>query len=121
MNFCWITINVKNMEESLHFYHEIIGLKIAERFKSVGETEIAMLGELEGPKVELICNKGHLVQCTDLSIGFEVDSLEKAMELMRENNIPILRGPISPNPSVTFFFIKDPNGVEVQIVQHSHN
>ncbi|WP_312370138.1 VOC family protein [Lachnoclostridium sp.] len=121
MEFCWITISVKNMEESLHFYHEIIGLNIAERFKAGGETEIAMLGEIGGTKVELICDKDHIVQSTGLSIGFEVESLEKAMELMRENNIPILRGPISPNPTVSFFFINDPNGVEVQIVQHSHN
>ncbi|ABX42482.1 VOC family protein [Lachnoclostridium phytofermentans] len=120
MEFCWITINVRNMEESLHFYHEIIGLKIAERFKIGDETEIAMLGEVGGTKVELICNKDHIVQSTGLSIGFEVDSLEKAMELMRENNISIQRGPISPNPSVSFFFINDPNGLEVQIVQHSH-
>jgi lactoylglutathione lyase len=120
MNFCWITINVKNMEESLHFYHEIIGLEIAERFQTGEGTDIAMLGEIGGAKVELICNKDHIVQSTGLSIGFEIDSLEKAMDQMHSNNIPILRGPISPNPSVSFFFITDPNGVEVQIVQHSH-
>ena len=28
MNFCWITLNVSNMEKSLKFYHEIIGLKL---------------------------------------------------------------------------------------------
>lgn len=120
MEFCWITINVRDMEESLHFYHEIIGLKIAERFKTGDGTEIAMLGEIGGAKVELICNRNNIVQSTGLSIGFEVDSIEKAIELMNENNITIQRGPISPNPSVSFFFINDPNGVEVQIVQHSH-
>lgn len=120
MKFCWITLNVKNMEESINFYHDILGLKIAERFMLGDDTEIAMLGENEGTKVELIVNKRNTVQYTGFSIGFEVDSLDKAMILMNEKNIPIIRGPISPNPSTSFFFINDPNGVEVQIVQHNH-
>ncbi len=120
MKFCWITINVANMEESINFYHDIIGLKVAERFMLGNEIEIAMLGEGEGTKVELIYNKDNTAKSTGISIGFEVDSLEKAMELMREKNIPIIRGPISPNSSTSFFFINDPNGVEIQIVQHSH-
>lgn len=119
MNFCWITLNVKNMEKSIYFYHNIIGLKIAERFMLGNGTEIAMLGEKDGTKVELICKKEDTVKSTGLSIGFEVDSLEKAMELMREHKIPIIRGPITPTPSTSFFFINDPNGVEVQIVQHN--
>jgi len=57
MNFCWIALNVSNMEESLKFYHEIIGLKISERFNVGEDMEIAMLGETYGTKVELIYNK----------------------------------------------------------------
>ncbi len=121
MKFCWITLNVKDMEESIHFYHEVIGLKIAERFLMGNETEIVMLGENEETKVELICDKNNVVQNSGFSIGFEVASLEKAMEQLREKNIPIIRGPISPNPSISFFFIKDPDGIEIQIVQHNHN
>lgn len=33
MKFCWVTITVKNMEESLRFYYEIVGLNIDKRFK----------------------------------------------------------------------------------------
>jgi lactoylglutathione lyase len=108
------------MEESLRFYQEIIGLKISGRFSVGEEMEIAMLGETDGPKVELIYNKKQKVsvQSEGISIGFEVESLDKAMELLKDKNIPIKRGPFSPVPSTRFFFIEDPNGVEVQIVQH---
>nr|WP_282056514.1 hypothetical protein [Clostridium botulinum] len=41
------------------------------------------------------------------------------MELLKSKNIPIKRGPISPLPSSRFFFIDDPNGIEIQIVQHN--
>lgn len=121
MNFCWITLNVNNMEESLKFYHEIIGLKILERFNAGEEIEIAMLGETDGTKIELIYNKNKNVsaQSEGISIGFEVKSLDKAMELVKDKNIPIKRGPISPIPSTRFFFINDPNNIEIQIVQHN--
>ncbi|WP_315080932.1 VOC family protein [uncultured Clostridium sp.] len=121
MNFCWITLNVSNMEESLKFYHEIIGLKISERFNVREDIEITMLGETDGTKVELIYNKNQNVSTRSdgLSIGFEVKSLDEAMELLKIKNIPIKRGPISPLPSSRFFFIDDPNGIEIQIVQHN--
>ena len=121
MNFCWVTFNVRNMEESLKFYQEIIGLKISERF-NVGEyMEIAMLGETNGPKVELIYNKNQNVSARSegISIGFEVKSLDEAMELLKSKSIPIKRWPVSPLPSSRFFFIDEPNGIEVQIVQHN--
>lgn len=120
MKFCWTTIYIKNMEKSLHFYQAILGLEVAERFKTNDNTEIAMLGEKETSKVELICNKEITHSSTGISLGFEVDSLEEAMQLMKENGIPIKRGPISPVPSTRFFFVDDPDGVEIQIVQHSH-
>lgn len=34
MKFCWTTIRVKNLEESLKFYQEIVGLKLDKRFNA---------------------------------------------------------------------------------------
>jgi len=108
------------MEESLKFYKDIIGLKISERFNIGEDVEIVMLGENSGTKVELICNKKENAPVfrDGISIGFEVESLDKTIELIKDKNISIKRGPISPNPSTKYFFIDDPNGIEIQIVQH---
>ena len=46
MNFCWVTLNVTNMENSLKFYHEILGLKISAQFNAGEDREIVMLGGL---------------------------------------------------------------------------
>ncbi|MCR3761328.1 VOC family protein [Clostridium felsineum] len=121
MNFCWITLTVKNMEESLKFYHDIIGLKIAERFNVGSDREIVMLGNADGTKIELVCNKTESIsaKAEGLSIGFQVKSLDYAMKLLKDNNIPIKRGPISPVPSSKFFFVDDPNGIEIQIIQNN--
>jgi lactoylglutathione lyase len=120
MNFCWITLNVNNMEESLKFYHEIIGLEVLERFTLGEKTEIVMLGKTDGTKVELIYNKNKNVsiQSHNISIGFEVKSLDEAMELVKKQNILIKRGPISPMSSIRFFIIDDPNGIAIQIVEN---
>ena len=52
-----------------------------------------------------------------MSIGLFVESQEIAMENMKKNNIEIIRGPIAPNSSVSFFFVNDPNGYEIQLVE----
>lgn len=119
MNICWITLRVDNMEESLKFYHEILGLPIATRHGGP-EVEIVMLGEEDKPKIELLYerNSNVAIHAVGLSIGLEVESLDEALNYVKEKEIPILRGPFSPNPHVKFFFIKDPNGIEVQLVEN---
>lgn len=119
MNFCWVTLRVDNMEESLKFYHEILGMPICSRYGGNG-TEIVMLGEADKPKVELLCVGNNLV--TDrgegISVGLEVESLDNAMEYIKSKQILITKGPFSPNPHTRFFFINDPNGIEVQLVEN---
>lgn len=41
MKFCWTTINVLNMADSLKFYQEIVGLTLRRRFPAGPGTEIA--------------------------------------------------------------------------------
>ena len=55
MSFCWCTVNVENMEESIAFYKEVVCLELVERFKVGSDMEIAFLGSRE-TKVELIYN-----------------------------------------------------------------
>jgi lactoylglutathione lyase len=118
MNFCWVTLHVENIKESLAFYHEVLKLPISSRHSGNG-MEIVMLGVEGQPKVELLCNG--IAQNTQIesgiSIGIAVDSLEAVMENLDSLGIPILRGPISPSPSVQFIFINDPDGYEVQLVE----
>lgn len=120
MDFCWITLNVKNMEESLKFYNGLLGIKIFRRFSPNPGVNIAMVGEKYGPKIELICseNNNSKIQSRGISIGFEVKSLDEAVKYMKSKGIAIKRGPISPSPGIKFFFIDDPNGVEIQIVEN---
>lgn len=118
MKFCWSTINVKNLEESLKFYNEIIGLNVNRRFNAGPGVEIAFLGDGE-TKIELVCNE-ELKEVSfgqNISLGFEVKSLDEMITLLKEKGIDIKSGPFSPNPHIKFIYILDPNGLKIQIVE----
>jgi lactoylglutathione lyase len=119
MKFCWCTIQVKNMEESLHFYQDVAGLPLKKRFAGGDVVEIAFLGS-EPTKVELICNSKQPPAGSGqgISLGFEVENLEDAMRFVQEKGVKIESGPFSPNPQTRFFYVKDPNGVTVQFVEN---
>lgn len=118
MKFCWSTLVVKNMEESLKFYQEIVGLTIDRRFKAGPGTEIAFLGDGE-TKIELICNENNkeVNVGQDISWGFEIESVDKMMEFVKNNGIEY-SGPFQPNPQVKFFYVTDPNGLKIQFVEN---
>ncbi len=119
MKFCWSTIKVRDMEESLKFYQEIVGLSLIRRFDAGPGREIAFLGEGE-TQVELICDENNkdISIGEDISWGFEVNSIEEKMKFIREKGMDIHSGPIKPNPHIQFFYVVDPNGLKIQFVEN---
>ena len=118
MKFLWTTILVNNMDESLKFYEEIVGIKLVDRFPAGPGMEISFLGEGE-TKVELICNEKlkELDAGSRVTLGFKVESLDEKINFIKEKGIKIITGPIEPNPSIKYFIIKDPDGVKIQFAQ----
>ncbi|WP_368293799.1 VOC family protein [Dehalobacter sp. TBBPA1] len=118
MGFCLTTVNVNNLEESLKFYQEVVGLPLVQRLHPDPSTEICFLGNGE-TKLELIWHEGNQVNIgEDISLGFEVESIEAMLKFIWERGLSIHSGPFSPGPSVTFFFILDPNGLKIQFVEN---
>lgn len=118
MNFLWCTIDTDDMEESLKFYQEIVGLSIDRRFPAGETKEIVFLGDRQ-TKVELISDiKDKKNENKEgISLGFETDSLDNLMKILKEKGYKI-EGPFSPNPRVRFIFTFDPNGVKIQFVEN---
>ncbi len=119
MKFCWTTLSVKNMEESLRFYEEIVGLSLNKRFIAGPGMEIAFLGDGD-TKIELIYNqdKSDVEVGPDISWGFEVKSVDEMIDYLKDKGVELESGPIQPNPHTKFFFIKDPNGLMIQFVEN---
>lgn len=120
MKLCWVTITVKDMQESIDFYEKVVGLKVFKRYKPDENIEISFLSsDLTDVKIELICNKKipNPVHGNCLSLGFETVSLDDMIQKLRQLGITKIDGPHSPNPTIRFIFIKDPNGVTIQFVE----
>ncbi|MCL6458912.1 MAG: VOC family protein [Gorillibacterium sp.] len=119
MKFCWSTLRVNDMEESLAFYQEIVGLELNRRFNAGPGGEIAFLGDGE-TKIELISNAANkeVNLGEDISLGFEVESVDEMIESVKEKGLAIHSGPFQPNPHVKFFYVLDPNGLKIQFVEN---
>jgi lactoylglutathione lyase len=118
MRFCHVTLSVKNLEESVKFYHEVVGLPVKRRFSSRPGTTIVFLGNGE-TEIELIDNQAQteVSMGQDISLGFAVASVQETLDFLRQKGIET--GEVSqPNPQVKFFFAHDPNGLSVQFVEY---
>jgi lactoylglutathione lyase len=118
MKFLWTTIDVKDLEESVRFYEEIVGLKVVRRVEG-GPSTIAFMGDGEGTTVELITHQGAAPKAIGegISIGFAVDNLDDHIAFIKEKGLSVHAGPFSPNPAIRFYYVLDPNGVRVQFVE----
>ena len=117
MIYLHTTVHVRDMEKSLGFYQGLLGLGLVRRGPS-GNGELAFLGEAGQPNIELICRPGEdLPACSGFSLGFRVESLDAGTALLEQAGYPLVRGPVSPNPAVRFSFFRDPDGIEIQLVE----
>lgn len=107
MTFSWATIRVRNLEDSLAFYHNLLGLPIHDRFGPPGH-QIVMLGTDPGTKLELIESAEPLpeVPAPGLSLGFAPENMRKLLSTLEAAGISC-PPPMSPNPSLRFYFIQD--------------
>ncbi|TVR72640.1 MAG: VOC family protein [Spirochaetaceae bacterium] len=121
MKFCWVTINVKNMEDSVAFYRDIVGLTVKRRLKPTPGAEIVFLGSGDDAEIELIrrADVPHPWYGAGISLGFAVESLEAQMSFLKAKGIHDIGGPLAPDPSISFIYIEDPNGVRIQFLQYA--
>lgn len=118
MKMLWTTLHVKDMDKSLEFYEKILELPVNTIYSPVEGMKIAFLGEGE-TQLELICTGEDVSFGKDVSIGFEVNSVEAQIEYFGHKGIEIHEGPFSPNPSIEFFYVLDPDGFKVQFVERN--
>lgn len=116
MKFVWTTLQVRDLDMSLAFYHDLLGLPLHERFQA-GPNEIAMLGTPEGTKLELICKKDPMPEVPGggVSMGFASEDLPALIQKLTERGVPV-PPPVSPKPDLVFYFIHDPDGYTVQLL-----
>jgi lactoylglutathione lyase len=122
MNYGFVTVKVRSMEDSLKFYTEFLGLSVILEFPAGPGVKIAVLQDDKGNKIELIENAHEKINegvkgVSLVSIGFHVDSVDKIHELVKEKGIKITRGPIQTPSGQKFIYVEDPNGAEIEFIE----
>lgn len=118
--FLWVTFKVINMEKSVQFYKDVVGLEIQRQFTASPTMEIVFLGDQDGTKVELIFDRDNEVQLgypEHLSLGFAVDNIEEKIKEVSQKGVAVHSGPFRPGVNTEFFYVVDPNGLKIQFVK----
>lgn len=119
MKYLWTTMHVTDLDKSVAFYEEVVGLTLENRFQAGPGSEIAfMKSEGTETKVELLCRADFAGRREDaaLSLGFETENLEDKMAELKAKGYAV-SDIIRPNPKTRFFFVKDPDGIDIQFVE----
>jgi len=118
-------LRVGNLEESLKFYCEVLGMKlIRKKDYPGGEFTLAFVGygdESENAVIELTYNWG--TDKYDLGNGYGhialgVDDIYSTCEKIKEQGGNVVRepGPMK-HGSTVIAFVEDPNGYKIELIQ----
>ncbi|MFI5413220.1 MAG: VOC family protein [Candidatus Lutacidiplasmatales archaeon] len=125
MKFLHTSITVRNMEESLAFYTEILGLQF-ERRRTIPENhaEIAFVHDpISGARVELTHweGKDQFEAGEQLDhLAFEVEDLDRHLMKMRSKNVRVAKEPYRLlGGSSRIAFILDPNDVWIELIERA--
>ena len=116
MGLSHVTIFSEKMDESIKFYRDMFGMNILWDMRKEALNPVVFLQDKESDMcIEIVSKKEDSYSGNGIMIGFTVQDLEKEYDLFNEKGYaPSLI--ISPNPNAHFFTVKDPNGVEIQIL-----
>ena len=112
---------VNDLERTVKFYRDVLGLEEIRRHKSPRGSELVFLkapasdGQLE------LCSfpaSGPVQVQPDLThLAFEVDSLEEFGRHLRKLGLKFSDGPTTTSTGTVFAFIDAPEGYEIELIQ----
>ncbi len=115
MSINFATIHTRDQEKSIEFYRDVLKMHIAGDMRP-GKPIVFMESEEAGLQIELIQDPDHAYSGSGISLGYKVADVDAARNEMKEAGLDP-SDIISPAPGVRFFFIKDPDGVEIEVIE----
>ncbi len=112
---------VNDLEKTVSFYKEVLGLEETKRHKSPRGSELVFLRTPNSDELIEICSfpaSGEVTMCPDLThLAFEVEDLASFAEHAAAKGYPLSDGP-TESSSGTFAFIDAPEGYEIELIEY---
>jgi lactoylglutathione lyase len=112
---------VNDLEKTVAFYREVLGLEEIKRHKSPRGSELVFLRTPNSDELIEICSfpaSGPVSFCADLThLAFEVDDLEAFARHAAACGCPLSDGP-TESSSGRFAFIDAPEGYEIELIEY---
>ena len=114
---------VNDLERTVKFYRDILGLQEVKRHKSPRGSELAFLKAPESEELIEICyfpgSESVQVQSDLTHLAFEVDSLEEFAKHLAAHGLRYSDGPTTTSTGTVFAFIDAPEGYEFELIQRA--
>src|SRR5262245_28448179 len=112
---------VNDLERSVKFYREVLGLEEVRRHRSPRGSELAFLKAPESEELIEICHfpasESVQVQPDLTHLAFEVDSLVEFEKHLAKHGLKYSDGPTTTSTGSVFAFIDAPEGYEIELIE----
>ena len=114
---------VSNMDASIRFYTEALGLKLLFRHVNEEQREDYAFLELDGGNLELLQYLGapfvkpeiRPPYCPHLALA--TDDMDETLRLFNEHGIPIVKGPLEIPGEERWVYVSDPDNNIIEYIQ----
>jgi lactoylglutathione lyase len=114
-------MRVSDMDETIRFYTDVLGLEIVERKTSPRGSHLAFLKVPNSEELIELCSfppSGPVKVQEDLvHLAFEVDNLDETIKTLNAKQVRITEGPTRTSSGSRFIFIDAPDGYEVELIE----
>ena len=114
-------MRVNDLERTVRFYHDVLGLTVKSRHLSPRGAQLAFLATPHSEEEIEICQMPHSpsVQVPPdlVHLAFEVENLERFAVEAKAKGYPLTDGPTKTDAGCIIGFIDAPEGYEIELVE----
>jgi len=114
---------VNDLEKTVKFYKDVLGLEELRRHKSPRGSELVFLKAPESEEQIELCSfpsSGPVQVQPDLThLAFEVDNLEEFGKHLARLGLKYSDGPTTTSTGTVFAFVDAPEGYEIELIQRA--
>ena len=114
-------MRVSDMDETIKFYTDVLGLQVVERKTSPRGSHLAFLAVPNSEELIELCSfpasGGVRVQEDLVHLAFQVDNLDETIRALEAKQVKITDGPTRTSSGNRFIFIDAPDGYEIELIE----